>query len=218
MYSWIKKLGYLQNIKSASESLANQVSHLLIGIFCGFPIYAVSLRVSISFYLSAILELPTGIIADVIGHYRAVAIGYLIGLLACLTLFFSAVDVNSIHSIPLLIISCIFSSIAGSLSSGSFQALLQDYIDLNSYILQNDIYIYIRKNALSISQKYGKSISAFSPPTLILLLFILSKYNKNPEIILLIPAFCYGFLSFYFFKLEKKNIKNSVKKILKQQQ
>lgn len=196
-----KKIGLIDNTFKGVESTFNQTSHLLIGIFGFLPAYCVSLRLSIIFLLSFILEIPAGIIADIIGHKKSVSFGCFFLSIASFFLMMSIICDNNI-AIGMIIISSIFSSIGLALNSGAFQAMLQDLVDDYVNAANNDSN-NLRIKTLSLSQKYGKNIAAFLPLCSICLLYVFFALSQKVHFIMLIPILLYFILGFYIFNISK---------------
>ncbi len=203
MRDWIKQLGYLQNIAKGSESIANQVSHLVVGVLSPLPTYAVSLRVSVGFYLGCFLELPTGALADVIGHRRTLGYGCGIVALACLGLFVACHFSQLPITIWILVLSSMFSAAGGALVSGCLQAFIQDYIDqhvsssLSSVVGESTEELKVK--ALSLSQGYGNFFSALMPTFVIGGVFVSYLRWGHSEWVLLVPVATYIGLAVFFF-------------------
>ncbi|QRR07549.1 MFS transporter [Burkholderia sp. MS455] len=209
--TWIKRLGYLYNIAKGSESIANQMAHLIVGVLSGLPDFAVSLRVSIAFYLGATLELPTGILADVLGHRRALVYGYITLSFASFCLFLACHDTHSSVTLPFLILSSISSAIGGGCVSGCLQAYIQDYIDskVSQSGQQGQPLDEIRTKALVRAQAYGNLFSAYMP-TLVLAATLANYYaTGHSEWSLLIPVITYGALSLFFFVIGRRTGKSA---------
>lgn len=208
---WIKRLGYFYNVAKGSESISNQMSHLIVGVLSGLPTFAVSLRVSIGFYLGAILELPTGVLADVLGHRRTLIYGYAVCALSSLCLFLSCHFSHTSVSLSMLVASSMLSAIGGGLVSGCLQAFIQDYIDLQvrksgESGLQAE---ETRAKALARSQAYGNFFSAFLP-TLILAGVLANYYiTHRSEWALLVPVIVYTALAIFFHLIGTADEKHS---------
>ncbi|MGF6768610.1 MFS family permease [Paraburkholderia sp. GAS199] len=197
---WIKRLGYFYNIARGSESISNQMSHLIVGVLSGLPTFAVSLRVSIAFYLGALLELPTGVLADVLGHRRTLIYGYAISAFASLCLFFSCHYSRTPASLPILVASSVLSAVGVGLVSGCLQAFIQDYIDqqVTKSGETGQQAEETRAKALARSQAYGNFFSAFVP-TLVLAGVLANYYlTRRSEWALLVPVIVYGALATLF--------------------
>ncbi|RQU50045.1 MFS transporter [Burkholderia cenocepacia] len=197
---WIKRLGYAYNIAKGSESTANQIAHLCVGVLSGLPVFAISLRVSIAFYLGAALELPTSVLADVLGHRRTLAFGYSILALANLSLFLACHFSRTHASLPILIVSSISSALGGGLISGCLQAFIQNYIDqhikhANSTTQKIED---LRKKALAHAQIYGNFFSALLPVFILAGTLILYNQIGQSEWALLIPTISYAIFAIFF--------------------
>ncbi|MDC9606570.1 MFS transporter [Xenorhabdus griffiniae] len=185
--NWLKNIGYLDSISRAMQSTSNQISHLLVGSLGGMFGTAVSLRVSIAFYSSLFLEVPSGLLADRLGHFKTVALGNWFNAIALLVLYWSLATADNIdNQITLLIISSFLSAIAMSLISGAYQAMLQDLIDYQ--IIKHGEERTLRTKALLLSQRYGKEIVSIVPVLFLLLLLVLYRTIGHAEIILFIPT------------------------------
>ncbi|MDR5822800.1 MFS transporter [Caballeronia sp. LZ043] len=198
--TWIKRLGYCYNIAKGSESISNQMSHLIVGVLAGLPAYAVSARVSIAFYLGALLELPTGVVADVLGHRRTLIFGYAICAFASFFLFMSCRYSGTPVSMPMLVLSSVSSAAGGCLVSGCLQAFIQDYIDRHvEHSGETDGCVSeLRAKALALSQAYGNFFSAFLPTLVLAGVFALYHLTGRSEWALLVPVVTYGLLSLAF--------------------
>lgn len=196
--AWIKRLGYFYNIAKGSESISNQMSHLIVGVLSGLPAYAMSVRVSVAFYLGALLELPTGVIADVLGHRRTLILGYAICVFASISLFVSCHYSGTVVSFPMLVVSSVLSAAGGCLVSGCLQAFIQDYIDLQIERSREAVQCAneLRAKALALSQGYGNFFSAFLPALVLAGVFAIYHLTHKSEWALLLPAAVYGLLSF----------------------
>ncbi|WP_423392009.1 MFS transporter [Burkholderia sp. LMG 21824] len=199
--TWLKKLGYFYNIAKGGESISNQMSHLIVGVLSGLPGFAVSLRVGIGFYLSAVLELPAGVFADVFGHRRTLVYGYAICSVATLFLFLACHYSQTSASLTLLIVSTSLSAFGGALVSGCLQAFMQDFIDLHvsKSGLRDEEANELRTKALPLSQSYGNFFSAFLPVLVLALVFGNYYLTRHSEWSLLIPTIIYAGLSTLFF-------------------
>ncbi|WP_063534547.1 MFS transporter [Burkholderia sp. MSMB1589WGS] len=178
--------------------------HLIVGVLSGLPGFAVSLRVGIGFYLSAVLELPAGVFADVFGHRRTLVYGYATCSIASLFLFLSC-HYSHYSKVPssltLLIASSILSALGGALVSGCLQAFIQDFVDLHvsKSGLLGDEANELRAKALARSQAYGNFFSAFLPVLVLASVFGNYYFTRQSEWSLLIPVVVYGGLSMLFF-------------------
>ncbi|MEW9809971.1 MAG: MFS transporter [Candidatus Symbiodolus clandestinus] len=199
--TWVKQLGYFNNISKGSASISNNMSHLIVGVFSGLPVFSVSLRVSIIFYFSALLELPTGIIADVFGHRHTLAYGYAILALASFCLFITCYYSYLSISTWALIVSSLMSAIGGSLISGSLQTFIQDYIDqqVTKSGVIGEHAEEMKVKAIALSQGYGNFFSGMLS-TLVLAAVFASQYlTGRSEWALFISFFIYGAISIFFF-------------------
>ncbi|UPT57010.1 MFS transporter [Dickeya zeae] len=201
---WLKGIGYLDSTFRAMQSTSNQLSHLLVGALGGMFNSAVSLRVSIAFYSSIILEIPSGLLADKLGHFRSVALGSYFTASALLTLFFSLTSTHDAGlQISLLILSSFLSAIGMSLISGAYQAMLQDMID--SQIIKHGEESGLRTKALLLSQRYGKEIVSIVPIIFLLILLIMYRTIGYAEAMLFIPAIMFIILGIWLWRYPKKN-------------
>lgn len=193
-----RTVGYLQNISKGNESAAAQISHLIIGVFGGLPAYAVSLRVTIAFYVSCVLEVPSGVVADIIGHARSMVYACICYALACIFIVLAVVAASDNSSLVLIVISSVLSALGGALSSGSFQALLQDLIDKEALSLPVTERTSFKIRTLSLSQGYGAYFASFFPVVVMAILFLWSKYWTGEEYILFLPAAAFVGFAVYF--------------------
>ncbi|MDF7628965.1 hypothetical protein PUG46_06755 [Erwiniaceae bacterium L1_55_4] len=204
---WLKKLGYLDSSFRATQSTSNQISHLLVGALSGMFNSAVSLRVSIAFYSSILLEVPAGLIADKFGHFKSVALGSFFTALALLFLFFSLSTFSSSDmQFSLLVTSSLFSALGMTLISGAYQAMLQDVIDRN--IIEYKADVSLRTKALLLSQKYGKEIVSLVPVLFLFILLLVYRTYGHAEFLLMVPALLFTFFGMWIWHLgNKKNEK-----------
>lgn len=201
---WLKKIGYLDSTFRAMQSTSNQISHLLVGALGGMFGSAVSLRVSIAFYSSILLEVPSGLLADRLGHFKSVALGCLFTSVALIALYFSlAVSSDVSLQISMLIFSSFVSAIGMCLISGAYQAMLQDMIDYQ--ILKNNEVSAMRTKALLLSQRYGKEIVSIVPIVFLLVLLIMYRTVGHAEVMLFIPAAMFIVLAIWLWHFQKKN-------------
>ncbi|WP_081977401.1 MFS transporter [Dickeya undicola] len=201
---WLKSIGYLDSSFRAMQSTSNQLSHLLVGALGGMFSSAVSLRVSIAFYSSIILEVPSGLLADRLGHFRSVALGSYFTASALLTLFFSLISTHDAGlQIALLILSSFLSAIGMSLISGAYQAMLQDMID--NQIIKYGGESGLRTKALLLSQRYGKEIVSIVPIIFLLILLVMYRTIGYAEVMLFIPAIMFIILGIWLWRYPKKN-------------
>ncbi|MEM0672865.1 MFS transporter [Dickeya oryzae] len=201
---WLKSIGYLDSTFRAMQSTSNQLSHLLVGALGGMFNSAVSLRVSIAFYSSILLEIPSGLLADKLGHFRSVALGSYFTASALLTLFFSLTSTHDASlQISLLILSSFLSAIGMSLISGAYQAMLQDMID--SQIIKHGEESGLRTKALLLSQRYGKEIVSIVPIIFLLILLIMYRTIGYAEAMLFIPTIMFIILGIWLWRYPQKN-------------
>lgn len=201
---WLKRIGYLDSTFRAMQSTSNQISHLLVGALGGMFGSAVSLRVSIAFYSSILLEIPSGLLADRLGHFKSVALGCLFTAVALIALYFSLAASSDVNlQITLLIFSSFVSAIGMSLISGAYQAMLQDMIDFQ--IIKNNEVSGMRTKALLLSQRYGKEIVSIVPIVFLLILLIMFRTVGHAEIMLFIPATMFIALGAWLWCFPQKN-------------
>lgn len=201
---WLKKIGYLDSTFRAMQSTSNQISHLLVGALGGMFGSAVSLRVSIAFYSSILLEIPSGLLADRLGHFKSVALGCLFTAVALITLYFSLAASSDVSlQITMLIFSSFVSAIGMCLISGAYQAMLQDMIDF--HILKNNEASGMRTKALLLSQRYGKEIVSIVPIVFLLVLLIMYRTVGHAEVMLFIPAVMFISLGVWLWYFQRKN-------------
>ncbi|MGS0896538.1 MFS transporter [Burkholderia stagnalis] len=202
--NWIKRLGYFYNIVKGSESISTNMGHLMVGVLSGLPPFAVSLRVSIGFYFGALIEVPTGVLADVLGHRRTLIYGYAICAASSFLLFLSCHYINTSLSLMALVVSSVLSVLGGGLISGCLQAFLQDYIDLQiersegAGANSGDL----REKALAQSQAYGNFFSAILPTLVLAALFVNYYVTGRGEWALFVPVVMYGCLSVFFYSIK----------------
>lgn len=201
MKKLIRTVGYIQNISKGNESAASQMSHLIVGVFGGLPDYAVSLRVAVAFYISCILEVPSGVVADIIGHARSMVYGCICYSLACVFIIFAVLATNDFGSLLLVVFSSVLSAFGGALSSGSFQALIQDLIDKEAALMPAGERRNVKIRTLSLSQGHGAFIATFFPIIIMAALVFWGKYWEGAEFFLLIPAMTFMGFAFYFYRL-----------------
>ncbi|RKR54652.1 MFS transporter [Yokenella regensburgei] len=201
---WLKKIGYLDSTFRAMQSTSNQISHLLVGALGGMFGSAVSLRVSIAFYSSILLEIPSGLLADRLGHFKSVSLGCLFTAIALIALYFSLASSSEVSlQITMLIFSSFISAIGMCLISGAYQAMLQDMIDFQ--IIKNNEASGMRTKALLLSQRYGKEIVSVVPILFLLILLIMYRTVGHAEIMLFIPAAMFICLSFWLWNYPERN-------------
>ncbi|ULR32179.1 MFS transporter [Dickeya fangzhongdai] len=202
--NWLKSIGYLDSTFRAMQSTSNQLSHLLVGALGGMFNSAVSLRVSIAFYSSILLEVPSGLLADKLGHFRSVALGSHFTASALLTLFFSLTSTHDAGlQISLLILSSFLSAIGMSLISGAYQAMLQDMID--NQIIKHGEESGLRTKALLLSQRYGKEIVSIVPIIFLLILLVMYRTIGYAEAMLFIPAIMFIILGIWLWRYPQRN-------------
>ncbi|AYH47132.1 hypothetical protein B6N31_05225 [Dickeya fangzhongdai] len=202
--NWLKSIGYLDSTFRAMQSTSNQLSHLLVGALGGMFNSAVSLRVSIAFYSSILLEVPSGLLADKLGHFRSVALGSHFTASALLTLFFSLTSTHDAGlQISLLILSSFLSAIGMSLISGAYQAMLQDMID--NQIIKHGEESGLRTKALLLSQRYGKEIVSIVPIIFLLILLVMYRTIGYAEAMLFIPAIMFITLGIWLWRYPQRN-------------
>lgn len=202
--NWLKSIGYLDSTFRAMQSTSNQLSHLLVGALGGMFNSAVSLRVSIAFYSSILLEVPSGLLADKLGHFRSVALGSHFTASALLTLFFSLTSTHDAGlQISLLILSSFLSAIGMSLISGAYQAMLQDMID--NQIIKHGEESGLRTKALLLSQRYGKEIVSLVPIIFLLILLVMYRTIGYAEAMLFIPAIMFIILGIWLWRYPQRN-------------
>lgn len=201
MIGSLRFIGYLQSCSKANESAAFQMLHLIVGVFGGMPPHLVSLRVTLSFYLSCFLEIPSGIVADLVGHARAVSYAFICQAVACFFVLVAVLLGSEGVALLLIVGSCIFSALGGALSSGSFQALIQDLIDLESRKLLAVDRSSFKLKALSLSESHGVWVAAVFPILILGLFFWLEWATPYAVFLLLVPVFGYIALALYIYKL-----------------
>jgi MFS family permease len=199
--TWIRQLGYFNNISKGGASISNNMSHLIVGVFSGLPAFSISLRVSLILYFSALLELPTGIIADVVGHRYTLAYGYVILAFASFCLFLTCHYSYLPISTWILIVSSLLSAVGGALISGSLQAFIQDYIDqqVDESGETGQQAEEMKVKAIALSQGYGNFFSAVLPALVLAVVFASQYLTGHSEWALLIPFCVYGSMSIFLF-------------------
>lgn len=196
-----RTVGYLQNISKGNESAAAQIAHLIIGVFGGLPPYAVSLRVTIAFYVSCILEVPSGVVADIIGHARSMVYACIFYSMACVFIVVAVVASSDDFSLIMVVLSSVLSALGGALSSGSFQALLQDLIDREALSIPAVERTSFKIRTLSLSQGHGAYFASFFPVAVMAILFFWARYWEGEEYILFLPAVAFVGFAMYFQSL-----------------
>jgi len=202
----MRKVGLLFNLNKSYESIFSLTGHLLVGFLGGLPLEAVSLRLSIVFLFSAILEIPSGAFSDWFGHLKTVILGECIELIGVFLLFFTFFIKD--QPIPFWIclsLSSLLSGLGTSLNSGTKESIYQKRFDFISQFLscENKKEIF-KEKAFSLSIGHGKSIppllSVFS---LSLLLFLHYYFNSGHYILLLAVLLKIATLG-QFFRLKKE--------------
>ncbi|MCC8374509.1 MULTISPECIES: MFS transporter [Photorhabdus] len=202
--NWLKNIGYLDSTFRAMQSTSNQMSHLLVGALGGMFGAAVSLRVSIAFYSSLFLEIPSGLLADRLGHFKSVALGSWFTTIALLALYCSLATTDNIDAqIALLIFSSFLSAIGMALISGAYQAMLQDLIDYQ--IVKHGEEHTLRTKAILLSQRYGKEIVSIVPVLFLLVLLVLYRMIGHAETMLFIPAAMFICLGIWLWRFPQMN-------------
>ncbi|RMV62090.1 MFS transporter [Pseudomonas coronafaciens] len=213
--AWIRKLGYLNNFAKGSESIANQIAYLTIGVLSPLPAYAVSLRVSIGFYLGAFLEIPMGVLADVAGHRKALAYGFAIIAISCAGLLWACLMGHLSYSLWVLSVAAILEAIGTALVSGCFQAYIQCIIDdeVSKMSLESSS-SDIKFKALSMSHAYGNFFSAMAPTLIIGGVFVCHIVWGISSLALAVPVVTYTALSLYFFSSRFSRLGARIDKVL----
>lgn len=199
MRGLLRKIGYIHNVSKGIESGAFQMSHVIVGALGGLPDHAASLRVTISFYLSCVFEVPSGILSDLIGYARTLVYACLCYAASCYLILF-AVMASGHLSMVFLMISSFFSALGGALSSGAFQAFIQELVDKHAQTMRAGDQDNFRIRALSLAQKYGAVFSSFFPISLLLIVFLLARFGNGEEYLLLVPGAAFLVLACYFYK------------------
>ncbi len=188
-----KKLGFIQNLVISSQLIINQPAHILVGIYAGYPEYAVTLRVAIVFILSSLIEIPAGIFADRYGRVKTVFYSFILNAISLILLMLSASMTNFIEfSIFILLLSIILSSFASAMGSGAYEVVLQSYVD--SKCADNDL----RVKQLTISLRHWKLLPLISSTILLILFFYLEYSYRSSYLYFIIPVFIIIYNAYYF--------------------
>ncbi|WP_119344253.1 hypothetical protein [Facilibium subflavum] len=197
-----RRIGQLQNWAIAYQSISDTFAHLLIGAFLGLPVYLISIRFMLVFYVGLFFELPLGAVADIIGRKRMIIAGFSLTALSNVFLFIT-LYIHGSHNLLLLyiIINAISATMGKMATDAPFQSYLQDIIDQSINTAQPK-HLISRLKTLPVSQRYGCSI-----PTVLMLIsatsFILLIHFKHPIYTTLIPLIIFLILLGYIFHLQK---------------
>ncbi|EJL6760965.1 MFS transporter [Vibrio cholerae] len=196
-----KIVGYTDNALRGVQAASFQAAHLMLAVFSPAFEGSFSLRVTIAFYTSILLEIPAGIFADKYGHIKSVVLGLLMNSISFSLLYVSIINVN--YAYITLICSSFLGAAGMCFISGSYQAMLQNYVDKKASI-EN------RSNAIIQSYQFGRFLSSISPSVLIIAFLMLWKLDSLYQEYLVLCSLLFFLLSIYVLKnfgwfIEEKN-------------
>ncbi|NVD34133.1 MFS transporter [Enterococcus faecium] len=87
----------------------------------GYSFFEINLYLSIFWFISTVMEIPSGIFVDIIGTRKTLIISYCTRAVGLMTLLFS-------YNIGILILSGIFTGVAEALSSGTLDTWITNEI------------------------------------------------------------------------------------------
>lgn len=199
--NFLKYIGYLQNLLKMVETIQNQITYLLIGISSSVPLNIISFRVTVYFFLSFIFEIPTGVVADVIGKTLSIAIGYWIMALSTLLVFASLLSGYDTFWCYIFVgMSAITGAVASGLIVATLNTFLQKKIDEFYRKHKAELSPNFKIKALSISQGYGNGLGAVVPCIVLGLCIVLLRYSNIAKYMLFIPILINFLVGCYFYQ------------------
>jgi len=198
---FLKYIGYLQNLLKMVETIQNQITYLLIGVSSGVPLNIISFRVTVYFFLSFIFEIPTGVLADVIGKTLSIAIGYWFMALSALLVFASLLSGYDTFWCYILVgLSAITGAVASGLIIATLNTFLQKKIDEFYLKHKAELSPNFKIKALSMSQGHGNGLGTIVPCIVLGLCIVLLRYSNIAKYMLLIPVLINFFVGCYFYQ------------------
>ena len=180
-----------------------------MGYYAGLPAEAYSLEAAICFVLMSILDVPTGMIADLFGRVISLKIGALFQVLSLLCLSGAIIFFRQGHNglmWILLVIEAISDAVCNTLMSGAREAFYQDVVDTNSESLGPAERKKFRINFLSMSERYSRWISFFSAIGFVTLTVVLEAWNKLGYVSCLVMALVWYVMFLNFERVAKAHL------------
>ena len=133
-------------------------ARLILGYIGGLPPTAISINATIAFFMTAVLEIPAGIYADLFDPVKAVRLGYLLQAI-CAALLLLGIGFN--ESYPQLmwiciIVEAVLDSGGNALISGAKEASFQKMIEAHSATVSAAEFSKLKTQYLSLAERYGR--------------------------------------------------------------
>lgn len=166
-------------------------ARLLTGFLCGLPPTAISINAAVSFAASAVLEIPTGVAADMFGRTRSVRLGYLFQIAANLCTFFAIVVFPfwPAGMWLLLVSEGILDAAGNCFLSGAREASYQAIVENATEMMETRERAEARTRYLALAEAYGRPILVLFPMAAISATLLLhSQEGRGHYAMLLIVA------------------------------
>ena len=175
-------------------------ARLLLGYLGGLPTTALSVNASIAFLLSAVLELPAGMLADTFGARRSVHLGYACQAAASLSLFGAiALRAGSPWIMWLLIVAeAVFDAVGNSLLSGARESAYQGAVEASLEGATGAEKTDLRRKYLLLAEAYGRRALVAVPLALTAIVLWLDAHGGRGHLGLLLVVACWLLLDRQF--------------------
>lgn len=156
----VRKIGQNIAFETGIRVALSFSGRLLTGYMGGLPPTAISVNAAVAFFLSAALELPTGVVADIFGKAMSVRVGYYCQFFASLCLF-GAVAIFPVWPLGmwlLIVAESVFDAFGNCLLSGAREAAYQSIIEQNTSGMSPTARDAIRQRYLSLAEAHGRVV------------------------------------------------------------
>ncbi len=180
----------MQNVFRARETTFNSITALVLAVVGGLPTEAIALKITISMTFGLLLDVPLGVLADRLGHARAVTIG-----MHCLAIAPIILLVPCVYTLPyeatilFVIANALAGSFGSSFVSGAYEALTLGLVEsLNRSPLAQQLNRRYDATSVTSLQRYGSTITLVLPAAAIVVTLLLDRLWQVGYVTLIAPS------------------------------
>ena len=171
----VSRVGQNMAFETALRGCVSFVYRFMLGSIAGLPVTALSVNAIAGFVVTALLEIPAGVFADVFGRVRSTRLGCVFQAAAAVSLLLAIIVQQSSEAWMwvLIIMEGVFDSVGNACLSGAREAIYQGGI--NNLVLDETSKSDLRKQIFAFGERYTVWAVSLVPPTVVTLVVVLQQ-------------------------------------------
>ena len=186
----IRRVGQNVAFETAIRVGLSMAARLLLGYLSGLPPTAISVNAAVAFFLTAVLEVPTGMVADIYGKFVSVRLGYACQFLACLSIFgaIAVYPASPAAMWALIVVEGVLDALGNCFLSGAREAAFQSIMEARTREMAPSDRAALLRRYLSLADAHGRLVLALFPLVVLATVLVLHRVGGGHYGMLLIAA------------------------------